>query len=249
MVGAFLLLCRELRWLAIYTNDQLVTSVDPMSDDQRRGRRLTAEARRAQIVAVATALIAQHGFHNVTIQQIADACGIVKTAVIRHFPSKPDILVAVLETRDAEDAAAAGFDIHHDPQTREAFFESLDKTVAHNFERRELLRLYTVLGAESLNADHPAHDYFLRRQQTSIAAIRDAGADSVAYSALHLRPGAREWYWAWLEREHPDLVPRYREVYGTGSYADKRYRAWLAARVRPLLRKYGLERPPRLVQA
>ena len=73
-----------------------------MSDDQPRGRRLTAEARRAQIVAVATALIAQHGFHNVTIQQIADACGIVKTAVIRHFPTKPDILVAVLETRDAE---------------------------------------------------------------------------------------------------------------------------------------------------
>jgi len=80
----------------------------------------------------------------------------------------------------------------------------------------------------------------------AFAAIRDAGADSVAYSALHLRPGAREWYWAWLEREHPDLVPRYREIYGTGSYADKRYRSWLAARVRPLLRKHGLERPPRL---
>jgi hypothetical protein len=82
--------------------------------------------------------------------------------------------------------------------------------------------------------------------EAAFAAIRDAGADSVAYSALHLRPGAREWYWAWLEREHPELVPRYREVYGTGSYADKRYRAWLAGRVKPLLRKYGLERPPRL---
>lgn len=82
--------------------------------------------------------------------------------------------------------------------------------------------------------------------ERAFAAIRDAGADSVAYSALHLRPGAREWYWAWLEREHPALVPRYREVYGTGSYADKRYRSWLAARVKPLLRTYGLERPPRL---
>ncbi len=82
--------------------------------------------------------------------------------------------------------------------------------------------------------------------ERAFAAIRDAGADSVAYSALHLRPGAREWYMAWLEREHPALVPRYRELYGSGSYADKRYRAWLAARVTPLLRKYGLERPPRL---
>ncbi|MGE3192647.1 MAG: Rv2578c family radical SAM protein [Microbacteriaceae bacterium] len=81
---------------------------------------------------------------------------------------------------------------------------------------------------------------------TALAQIRDAGADSVAYSALHLRPGAREWFWAWLEREHPELVPRYREVYGDGSYAAKPYRAWLADRIRPLLRRYGLERPPRI---
>jgi DNA repair photolyase len=82
--------------------------------------------------------------------------------------------------------------------------------------------------------------------ESALSQIRDAGADSVAYSALHLRPGAREWFWAWLEREHPELVPRYREVYGDGSYAAKEYRAWLAERIRPLLRRYGLERQPRI---
>ena len=82
--------------------------------------------------------------------------------------------------------------------------------------------------------------------ERAFAAIRDAGADSVAYSALHLRPGAREWYLAWLEREHPDLVPRYREMYGTGSYADKRLPRLARGAGGPLLRKYGLERPPRL---
>jgi DNA repair photolyase len=80
----------------------------------------------------------------------------------------------------------------------------------------------------------------------ALTQIADAGADSVAYSALHLRPGAREWYWAWLEREHPALVPRYREVYGGGSYAAPEYRAWLAKRIRPLLRRHGLARPPRI---
>jgi len=74
--------------------------------------------------------------------------------------------------------------------------------------------------------------------------IAEAGASSVIYSALHLRPGAREWYAAWLAREHPDLVTRYREMYGGGSYAPKEYRAWLARRVRPLLRKHGLDRKP-----
>jgi DNA repair photolyase len=76
--------------------------------------------------------------------------------------------------------------------------------------------------------------------------IADAGATSVAYSALHLRPGAREWYLAWIAREHPELVGRYADMYRGGSYAPKEYRRWLAARVQPLLRAHGLERPPRL---
>jgi hypothetical protein len=46
----------------------------------------------------------------------------------------------------------------------------------------------------------------------------------------------------WLEREHPDLVPRYRGMYARGSYAPKEYRAWLGAKIVPLLRKYGLSR-------
>ncbi len=76
--------------------------------------------------------------------------------------------------------------------------------------------------------------------------IADAGASSAACAALHLRPGAREWYLAWIAREHPELVPRYAELYRGGANAPKEYRSWLAARVQPLLRKHGLDRPPRL---
>lgn len=80
----------------------------------------------------------------------------------------------------------------------------------------------------------------------AFGAIAEAGAQSVAYSALHLKPGAREWFFAWLERERPDLVARYRRLYPGGQvYAPPGYRRWLAARVRPLLRRHGLERPPR----
>lgn len=79
------------------------------------------------------------------------------------------------------------------------------------------------------------------------AAIAETGAESVAYSALHLRAGAKEWFFAWLQREHPELLDRYRMLYpARQAYAPKEYRAWLAKRVRPLLRRYGLERPPRI---
>ncbi|ROR97427.1 DNA repair photolyase [Salana multivorans] len=73
--------------------------------------------------------------------------------------------------------------------------------------------------------------------------VRDAGAQSVVYGALHLREHVKPWFFAWLERTRPDLVPRYRQLYpGRTSQADRGYRAELAGRVRPLLRQLGLDR-------
>lgn len=75
----------------------------------------------------------------------------------------------------------------------------------------------------------------------AVSAIADAGAGSVTPIVLHLRPGgAREWYAAWLAREHPRLVPLYRELYGKGSYAPAAYRELVAARVREAARRYGI---------
>ncbi|GAA3586340.1 Rv2578c family radical SAM protein [Klugiella xanthotipulae] len=77
----------------------------------------------------------------------------------------------------------------------------------------------------------------------ALGRIRAAGATSVMYAGLHLRPGVKEWFLLWLEREHPELVERYTRLYpGTAAYAPKEYRNWLAARIAPLIRKHGLER-------
>lgn len=73
-----------------------------------------------------------------------------------------------------------------------------------------------------------------------LAQIAAAGASWATVLALHLRPGAREWYRAWLAREYPQLAPRYDRIYARGSYADRAYRAWLARRVGPLVRRHGL---------
>jgi hypothetical protein len=52
----------------------------------------------------------------------------------------------------------------------------------------------------------------------------------------------RDWFFGWLDRAHPELVGRYRELYSRGAYAPKEYRTWLASRVRPILRRQGLDR-------
>jgi len=77
----------------------------------------------------------------------------------------------------------------------------------------------------------------------ALRLVKESGATSVLYTALHLRPGTKEWFMQWLEREHPHLVEKYSYLYyGTRSYAPKEYRAWLAQRIKPLIRAHGLQR-------
>jgi DNA repair photolyase len=73
-----------------------------------------------------------------------------------------------------------------------------------------------------------------------LARVAAAGAAGASVMALHLRRGAREWFMAWLAREHPALVGRYERLYRRGAYADPAYRRALAERVAPLLRSHGL---------
>ncbi len=75
------------------------------------------------------------------------------------------------------------------------------------------------------------------------AAVRqaaEAGAVHVAPIVLHLRPGAREWFMQWLREAHPELVPRYAELYGPGSYARKDYQARITGQVRELAERFGV---------
>ncbi|MBO0890874.1 MAG: hypothetical protein J2P14_08150, partial [Acidothermales bacterium] len=76
----------------------------------------------------------------------------------------------------------------------------------------------------------------------TVAAIAAAGATSVTPLALHLRPGAREWYRGWLEHEHPHLAPLYGSMYRNGSYAPKAYQRSLSARVHAAAERHGLTR-------
>jgi len=76
----------------------------------------------------------------------------------------------------------------------------------------------------------------------ALTRIKAAGAVRVVYGALHLRPGAKQWFLQWLAERHPELVSSYRGLYpGATATAPKAYRSWLAKRVRPLLRVHGLD--------
>ena len=73
----------------------------------------------------------------------------------------------------------------------------------------------------------------------ALCSLKEAGATGVTVLALHLRPGAREWFFAWLARERPDLVKRYQALYARGANVPGSYRRSLAGRVQPILERHG----------
>jgi DNA repair photolyase len=79
----------------------------------------------------------------------------------------------------------------------------------------------------------------------TVRRIAEAGAQHVSPIVLHLRPGVREWFRAWLSEHHPGLVPEYKKLYGAGSYAPKWYQQRVAALVVELAEQYGVGRRQR----
>jgi len=75
-----------------------------------------------------------------------------------------------------------------------------------------------------------------------VAACAEAGATGITPIVLHLRTGAREWYLKWLMSAHPRLVPKYRQLYSDGAYADREYQRRISGRVRDLAAEYGIGR-------
>jgi len=111
-------------------------------------------------------------------------------------------------------------------------------------------RLATVTAARELGLDCevfmmpvlPCLTDTREHLERALTQIREAGATSVLFGALHLRSGAKEWFMKWLGETHPELVSQYRSMYGEASYAPKEYRKWLSARIIPMVQQFGLER-------
>jgi DNA repair photolyase len=55
-----------------------------------------------------------------------------------------------------------------------------------------------------------------------LAAAADAGARFASTMMLHIKPGLRDHWFAWLEANHPDLADRYRELYRNRAFIERR---------------------------
>jgi len=66
---------------------------------------MAAPTTRERLIEAATTLFYEHGFHAVGLDRILDEVGVTKTTFYNHFESKDDLIVAVLQHRDAMETA------------------------------------------------------------------------------------------------------------------------------------------------
>jgi AcrR family transcriptional regulator len=177
---------------------------------------MPAAQRREQLLDAATALIAERGYWGLSLQDVADACGITLPGVLHHFGSKDGLLIAVLEHRDRlDEAALAEYLSEHLGEGRTPDLAGVcEALVARNAQQREIVRLYAVLEAESLTPDHPAHDFFAERQRRTFALLSrwkppDADSEALARHVLALLDGLQL---QWLRDPEMDLLAAWRAV-------------------------------------
>ena len=199
---------------------------------RRMRTRLPAAQRRRQILEATTRLIGERGFWALSMQDVADACGLTVPGLLHHVGSKDRLLLEVLDHRDTEDFLALARELGLDvtdvwgrwpasislPQVCEAL-------AARNATQPEIVRLFAVLEAESLAPDHPACDYFRRRQErtlrgfAALAAGRTRDPLSLARQVVALMDGLQI---QWLRAPEPtDLVGEWRAA-AAKIFADPR---------------------------
>ena len=100
------------------------------------------------------------GFRSASLAVIAERAGLSETGLLHHFPSKDHLLTAVLEERDDSEIERARHQVEDEHSSRA---EALLDLCRRNATRPEMVRLFTVVAAESVDAAHPAHEWFVER--------------------------------------------------------------------------------------
>jgi AcrR family transcriptional regulator len=143
----------------------------------RRTQAERTRQRKAQIIREAIRFFGQNGYHGARLADIAKAAGVTEPGLLHHFPGKALLLMEVLAERDRIDRER--FDPARHAGTNDSLVP-LQELVKYNETVPGLVQLFTVLVAESIDEQHPAHDFFTQRYQTireqNIAVLKEAQA-------------------------------------------------------------------------
>lgn len=136
---------------------------------KRRTQAERTKISREKIIHEATRLFAEGGYRGTKLADIAAAVGMTEPGLLHHFPNKALLLASVLEERDHLDLERYAETI----EGKRNIMDSARELVEHNESVPGLVQLFTVMVAESITTDHPAHSYFVGRYQSIRSTMTD----------------------------------------------------------------------------
>ena len=114
-----------------------------------------------RIVQEANRLFGIYGYSGTRMSDIAEAAGLTLPGLLHHFANKEELLVNVLEDRDRADQKF--YEVLFKDSAGKNPLDVLYSLVQHNQTIPEIVRMFTVMSAESITPEHPGHEYFVRR--------------------------------------------------------------------------------------
>ncbi|MWV51554.1 TetR family transcriptional regulator (plasmid) [Rathayibacter sp. VKM Ac-2803] len=134
-----------------------------MPQGGERGSYAKSEQVRRRIVECCMEVFAETGFHAATMAGVARRAGVSHTGLLHHFPTKEDLLLAVIERRDHQIAEDLGADPGSTDADARLYLTSATCTNSPFTTPLGLLELDAVLSGEASVAEHPAHKALAER--------------------------------------------------------------------------------------
>lgn len=172
--------------------------------------RLRASERRRLIERAATELFARHGYAVTTVEDIVAAAGVTKPMLYRHFESKRELCIAVLERYRDELVAAplARFDPAAGDRGAQ-LVSMVEAWLEHAFEHPDATRLLFTPITGDPEVERVQRELHARQRATQTALLREfaSGVDELEADPMGelMRVSLATAALWWIE--HPD-IPR-----------------------------------------
>jgi len=129
----------------------------------RRGPYRKSIERREQILDAALEVFARHGDGGALLQEIADRVGVKLPSLMYYFPSRDELLLAVVERRDTLGAESAR-------ETRDPI-AAAGAALRRGMEQPGLVKLFATLATAAADPAHPGHGFFTERYRRTTEQV------------------------------------------------------------------------------
>jgi AcrR family transcriptional regulator len=149
----------------------------------RRGSYAKGVAKREEILERALEVIAREGYRGASVKELAEAVGLSQAGLLHYFESKEELFTEILRKRDERDM------VHYGPVPR-VDADAIDlrrgylDIVRHNSDVPGLVQLFSRLSVDAAEPGHPAHKYFIERNESLRQVFATALAQRQAVGLL-----------------------------------------------------------------